>query len=428
MTTLEHTAQRCSTDWIEVNRSCLCLPLDRKEIDANIVRRNSIEGLPGLLSARASLFAGTPVFVSQSDASQMQAQITSIEAALALKGFRDHVFERAPSPVMFVQPQSRGVFMAYDFHLTPDGPRLIEINTNAGGAFLVNVLQNSLPLPSSVCCGTDKAWSRDIEKDIVEMFLTEWRLSGRVGRPRTLAIVDEEPAAQYLYPEMLIAQKMFERHGINTIITDPTSLIYDGAHLLHGKTVIDMVYNRLTDFDFCNRNHVALRAALQDGNAVISPAPRHHALYADKRNLVLLGDRERLSSWGLSAQHIDALSDIPETVPVSSNLADEFWRRRRGLFFKPAAGFGSRGVYRGDKLTRRVWNNILAGDYVAQSYVPPPSRAVALDDETTALKFDVRVYTYSGEPMLYAARLYNGQTTNFRTAGGGFAPIIFSKN
>ena len=29
-----------------------------------------------------------------------------------------------------------GVFMGYDFHLGPDGPRLIEINTNAGGAFL----------------------------------------------------------------------------------------------------------------------------------------------------------------------------------------------------------------------------------------------------------------------------------------------------
>jgi hypothetical protein len=26
--------------------------------------------------------------------------------------------------------------MGYDFHLSPDGPRLIEINTNAGGAFL----------------------------------------------------------------------------------------------------------------------------------------------------------------------------------------------------------------------------------------------------------------------------------------------------
>jgi hypothetical protein len=32
------------------------------------------------------------------------------------------------------EPGNRGVFMGYDFHLGADGPRLIEINTNAGGA------------------------------------------------------------------------------------------------------------------------------------------------------------------------------------------------------------------------------------------------------------------------------------------------------
>ena len=29
-----------------------------------------------------------------------------------------------------------GVFMGYDFHLGADGPKLIEVNTNAGGALL----------------------------------------------------------------------------------------------------------------------------------------------------------------------------------------------------------------------------------------------------------------------------------------------------
>jgi hypothetical protein len=30
---------------------------------------------------------------------------------------------------------------------------------------------------------------------------------------------------------------------------------------------------------------------------------------------------------------------------------------------------------------------------------------------------------YDGMIQLMAARLYQGQTTNFRTAGGGFAPV-----
>ena len=34
---------------------------------------------------------------------------------------------------------------------------------------------------------------------------------------------------------------------------------------------------------------------------------------------------------------------------------------------------------------------------------------------------------YRGEALLYAARMYQGQTTNFRTPGGGFAPVLTSK-
>ena len=42
----------------------------------------------------------------------------------------------------------------------------------------------------------------------------------------------------------------------------------------------------------------------------------------------------------------------------------------------------------------------------------------------TPLKADVRNYAYAGEVRLVAARLYQGQTTNFRTPGGGFAPVF----
>lgn len=44
--------------------------------------------------------------------------------------------------------------------------------------------------------------------------------------------------------------------------------------------------------------------------------------------------------------------------------------------------------------------------------------------ESIALKTDIRLYTYAGELLLDAARLYQGQTTNMRTPGGGFAPVL----
>jgi hypothetical protein len=36
---------------------------------------------------------------------------------------------------------------------------------------------------------------------------------------------------------------------------------------------------------------------------------------------------------------------------------------------------------------------------------------------------DVRNYVYAGRVQQRIARLYQGQTTNFRTRGGGFAPV-----
>ena len=99
---------------------------------------------------------------------------------------------------------------------------------------------------------------------------------------------------------------------------------------------------------------------------------------------------------------------------------DELWANRKQLFFKPNSGFGSRGAYRGEKLTRRVFGEILQSGYVAQKLASPGERRL---DEAVSLKYDVRAYVYDGKIQLMAARLYQGQTTNFRTPGGGFAQV-----
>ncbi|HEX6736206.1 MAG TPA: hypothetical protein VF096_15465, partial [Azonexus sp.] len=96
----------------------------------------------------------------------------------------------------------------------------------------------------------------------------------------------------------------------------------------------------------------------------------------------------------------------------------------KGWFFKPAAGFGSRAAYRGDKLTKRVFEDILQGGYIAQEIAPPSEHPVLVEDESRVMKADIRAYVYQGRVQLFAARLYQGQTTNFRTPGGGFAPVF----
>lgn len=72
-----------------------------------------------------------------------------------------------------------------------------------------------------------------------------------------------------------------------------------------------------------------------------------------------------------------------------------------------------------------MFAEILEGDYVAQALVPPSERVLRDADVPRALKMDLRNYVYNGEVQLVAARLYQGQTTNFRTPGGGFAPVFY---
>ena len=237
--------------------------------------------------------------------------------------------------------------------------------------------------------------------------------------------MDETPDTQYLAPEFTLFQNLFERHGVVTDVADPAALVWRDGALWYGEEIVDLVYNRLTDFYLAEPGHAALRQAYEAGAVVLTPHPRAHALWADKRNLVVLSQDDVLAGWGVAQADRDLLSSgVPSTELVMPEQADALWARRRQLFFKPVAGFGAKAAYRGDKLTRRVWSEILAGDFVAQALVPPGQRLIKVDGVLSDLKFDLRAYTYAGRVQLMAARMYAGQTTNFRTQGGGFAPVV----
>jgi hypothetical protein len=217
---------------------------------------------------------------------------------------------------------------------------------------------------------------------------------------------------------------LFQRHGLQAVIADPSTLTLRDGVLRHGSIEIDMVYNRLTDFSLDMAASAVLREAYLQNSVVLTPHPQAHALYADKRNLGLLSDATRLQSLGVpQATQAVLLDNIPHTEVMHAGNADRLWSERRRLFFKPTAGFGSRAAYRGEKVTKRVWQEILAGDYVAQAMVTPGERTISDETPAQILKFDLRNYTYEGEVQWVAARLYQGQTTNFRTPGGGFAPV-----
>ncbi|MGD9979462.1 MAG: hypothetical protein AB7H66_05555 [Hyphomonadaceae bacterium] len=417
-------ANRAAAD--QLNRECFCVTLD-SDVLASTLQSEAGDAafFETFIRSRPHLFSHAPVFLPHTDGDAMHAIVLAIEAAARLPDYQHAALAWAPE-IARTDHGPLGAFMGYDFHLTPDGPKLIEINTNAGGAFLNAFLAQA---QIACCAEVEQNLARQsiaqFEDRVIAMFEAEWARQGRSSPLRRIAIVDGAPEDQYLYPEFVLAQRLLERRGYQAAIADPGALRFECDVLQEGGSPIDLVYNRLVDFSFDDPRHAALRTAYEGGAVVVTPNPHNHALYADKRNLTLLSDSEALRSWGLDAASIAALAGVPRAVGVSRDNAEELWRNRKTLFFKPASGHASKAVYRGDKLTKGVWENILAGAYIAQDFAAPSERTIEVDGERVQRKVDVRLYTYAGEPLLAAARLYQGQTTNFRTPGGGFAPVFF---
>jgi glutathione synthase/RimK-type ligase-like ATP-grasp enzyme len=216
---------------------------------------------------------------------------------------------------------------------------------------------------------------------------------------------------------------MFERAGIAAHIVDPSALQVREDGLYSNDQRVDLIYNRLTDFDL--KQHLQIRSAWEKKQVVLTPNPAHYQRYADKRKLVLFSDAEWLRSAGVSQTSIDVLSQcVPQTRLVQAQDAEQWWAVRKQWFFKPVSGYGGKGAYRGEKLTKRVFEEIMQSDYVGQRLALPGERKICFQDtEPQSLKYDVRCFVYDGHIQLIAARLYQGQTTNFRTPGGGFALV-----
>lgn len=394
-----------------LNSDCSAARLDQAALQHALQTQG--EAWHELVSERCPyLFAAAPIFISPAQLRTMYQVISAVEKVVALPGW----LKQTDAP----RPAAKGVFFGYDFHLNEQGVHLIEINTNAGGGFLNQLLidsQRDAGLPGK------SASIENLEQAYIAMFRNEWRLERGSAPFATLAVVDEQPEAQYLYPEFLLARKSLASAGIEVHIADPSALQLRDDGLYFGFEKIDMVYNRLTDFSL--QRHAVLRQACLGGKVVLTPHPYGYAQYADKLNLARLSDVDVLRALGAQEDDISVLyAGIPATVAVGPEMAEQLWQERKLWFFKPASGYGAKGAYRGEKVTKRVFSEIMQGGYVAQKLALPGERQVCTEEGTTAmLKYDVRCYVYDGQIQLVAGRLYQGQATNFRTPGGGFALV-----
>lgn len=352
------------------------------------------------------IFSEAVVRISSRAEENIIRAIEAIEEAIAKPAYIARMQEGADATAL-LNHGPLGASISYDFHLDQDQPRLIEINTNAGGNLL-----NAL-----------KKQDQKAVENIWQMFKGEYQRQRPGKVPAFAVIVDEEPESQFLYSEFQLFRDLFTENGLATEIADSKALEYRGNAMWLKDKKIDLVYNRTTDFYFTAPYHAALRQAYLEGVAVFTPSPYPHRIYAHKRGLTILADSTLLEELGVSNSAQELIkAALPLTLEITPDNAEVLWKTRNNYFFKPIDGFAGKAAYRGKSISRRAWEENVLKDfnYIAQEFAPPSCLLINQEE----FKIDFRAYVYAGKLHLIAARLYQGQTTNFRTNGGGFARVI----
>ncbi|MDM8565473.1 hypothetical protein QUF74_07455 [Candidatus Halobeggiatoa sp. HSG11] len=308
-------------------------------------------------------------------------------------------------------PKNFGVMMGYDFHITEQGPKLIEINTNAGGGSLA----------FQAACLTDIPTFK-LKKKLIQMFAQEISLYG--SYPSRIAIVDDEPEKQFFFPEMQEFAKMLtEDLGIPTDIVAPCELENENDKLFFNGNQIDMIYNRHCDFYLETLPHI--KYAYLANNICLTPNPRIYGLLADKKRMIIWSNLKDLLELGLDATTAKFITSIvPESCLLAGQNIEQIWNDRKQWVFKPINKFGSRGVIIGSSLRKKRFNDLPAQETLVQRLVKPS--LTDCEEFDKPMKTDIRVFAYRDKILGIGARLYQGQVTNFQEQGSGYAPVCLN--
>lgn len=297
-----------------------------------------------------------------------------------------------------ITPHNFSVCDSFDFHTDSNGDvHLIEINTNASFLALGVNLYEFLGKKNLVSFS---------EFDLVEMFRHEMKLAGTVES--TIYILDEKPQEQRLYIEFLVYKEIFKEYGLDCEIVDATD---ESAVLKIPKG--SLVYNRYTDFYLTEAKSQTLKGRFNREELFLSPHPWEYFQLADKI---------RFLDWN-AQNEVEKPKSLLAAYDLDIEPHEKIWSLRKSMFFKPKSSFGGKGVFKGASVTKKVFDSFFGQHFLAQQLAPPLEIDIQVDKEVQKMKYDLRCYTYNEQLQLIIARVYQGQTTNLRTAGGGFAIV-----
>ena len=132
----------------DLNLGCMCRTLQTGRLQAQLETDTRLAGMTARLAlSHPHLFSNSAVFMDPAIAETLARAVAAIERVIALPAYREHALAHAPA-IARHDFGPAGVFMGYDFHIANALPHLIEINTNAGGAFLNAALSRA----HTECC------------------------------------------------------------------------------------------------------------------------------------------------------------------------------------------------------------------------------------------------------------------------------------
>ncbi len=358
----------------------------------------------------------TRIRLSRRDLADMIRLVRALFRLSRLPGYRQSVWPLVPEIARF-NPGHDAVMMGYDFHLSDDGPQLIEVNNNAGGGLLAWLAYKPEEMQAH-----DVLPDR-LREQLVASFAEEMRrfTGSNSVLPRRIAIVDENPEEQFLYPEMEIFRELFaDWCSCCATIVDPRELEASARGVFIKGMPIDLIYNRHCDFYLETEVMAGIRDAYRNGTVCLTPNPFTYGLLADKRRLACWTNPERLKEAGLDERSRETiLRMIPESHIMSDLDPEALWADRKDWVLKPAVLHASRGVLVGSSISRKRFNEFVPEETIVQRFVP----ATLTETPDGELKTDFRLFVYRHRVLGIAARLYRGQVTNLRTEGGGFAAV-----
>ncbi|MBF8274818.1 MAG: hypothetical protein HW380_3923 [Magnetococcales bacterium] len=291
-----------------------------------------------------------------------------------------------PESALF-DPGHDAVMMGYDFHITPQGPRLIEVNTNAGGATLAWQAQasgNGNPFPFH---GQRNPIMDSFNEEMVQFS------KGQKQQPNQVIILDEDPEKQFLYNEMQTFVSLFTQRGIRTAIAAPEALELQGDALFYQGKPVDMIYNRHCDFYLESQPMAHVRTAWLKHQVCLTPNPRIYGLLSDKRRMTLWSDPQIVATLGLTPEQQQRLLTItPLTRTMASLDLSTLWQDRRHWVFKPTTSHGGKGVLLGRKISKARFDTLIPEQTLAQHLAPPA--IIRCPDREQPVKTDFRLFVY----------------------------------